>query len=152
MCTTKKKNYVVKSTANDFVASHYKKFKLSKKRFEQTKKKYNKYSPRTNAEPHNFNTNVCVSIYNYNYLQFLKSFNSEKKQHSDVGEVIDLTECNGLQFYKHNQNIEIIRNTKIMFESSFFQMLRLRLPMYDNLYEIHSMIFKTIKTTENTDE
>lgn len=76
----------------------------------------------------------------------------EKKQHSSEEEVIDLTEFNDLQFYKHNKNIEIIRNNKIIFESSVFKMLMLRLPMYNNLYEIHSMIFKTIETTENTDE
>lgn len=94
---------------------------------------------------------MSVRFYNYNYLQFFKNYNSEKKQHGYEGKVIDLTEFNDLQFYKHNQNIEIIRNTKIMFVSSF-SMLRLRLPMYNNLYEIHSMIFKTIKTTKNTDE
>jgi len=72
---------------------------------------------------------VSVSFYSYNYLQFLKNFNSEKKQHCYEGEVIDLTEFNDLQFYKNNQNIEIIRNNKILFESSFFKMLRLFLPM-----------------------
>ncbi|KAE9525580.1 hypothetical protein AGLY_014107 [Aphis glycines] len=114
-----KKNIVIQSTANDFVFSHYKKFKLSKKDLNKQKKNITNILQGQTLN-HIISIQLCL----------------EKKQYCYEGEVIDLTEFNDLQFYKNNQNIEIIRNNKILFESSYFKMLRLFLPMNNNFCEI----------------
>ncbi|KAE9525675.1 hypothetical protein AGLY_014202 [Aphis glycines] len=114
-----KKNIVIQSTANDFVFSHYKKFKLSKKDLNKQKKNITNILQGQTLN-HIISIQLCL----------------EKKQHCYEGEVIDLTEFNDLQFYKNNKNIEIIRNNKILFLSSYFKMLRLFLPMNNNFCEI----------------